>query len=304
MVFRSTKTRAKNDLIPNPGDPKFYCCSCDYTYSSKYSYRHHLQHKNKIKLTPIFRKGYKAKNRDILPEWNNQKNYCRSCEPTFASKNSYRRHCIHVHRMKPLPKINFPYRKDTNFYCRICKITFKSSIPYLNHCRYLHPTKSKPVIANPDVLPYALNPNNYCKPCDETFTFKSGFRSHLLYVHKMLSTPNFKKKLKVIALDINDPNHYCCSCDKTYSNKFAFKYHLISIHSIGNQIPEKGSLEPDVDNPNFYCRIYKRTYADKLNYCRHLCRIHRMKLKSLRNCQYDPDFFPDPLDLNFYCSVC
>lgn len=85
---------------------------------------------------------------------------------------------------------------------------------------------------------------------------------------------------------------------------FAFKYHLISIHSIGNQIPEKGSLESDVDDPNFYCRICKQTYADKLYYRHHLCRNHRMKLKSLRNCQYDPDFFPDPLDLNFYCSVC
>lgn len=174
----------------------------------------------------------------------------------------------------------------------------------MNHCRYSHPAKSKSTIVNPDVLPDVLDPNNYCKPCDKTFTFKSDFRSHLLYVHTTLSTPNFKKKPKDIAPDINDSNHYCCSCDKTYSNKFAFKYRLISIHSIGNQISEKGSLEPDVDNPNFYCRAYKRTYADKLNYRRHLCKIHRMKLKSPRNCQYDPDFFFDPLDLNFYCSVC
>lgn len=29
-----------------------------------------------------------------------------------------------------------------------------------------------------------------------------------------------------------------------------------------------------------------------------------MKFQSLMKCPYDPNFFPDPLDPNFYCRVC
>lgn len=115
----------------------------------------------------------------------------------------------------------------------------------------------------------------------------------------MIDALTFQKKPKDIASDINDPNNYCRSCNKALSSKGSFQLHLLCIHSVSRHNFKKNNLDPNVDDPNSSCRACNK-YATKRNYSHHLREVHQMKLKSL----YDPNFSPDPLDLNIYCRVC
>lgn len=66
----------------------------------------------------------------------------------------------------------------------------------------------------------------------------------------------------------------------------------------------KDSLQPEIDDLRFYYRVCKQKYKNKTVYRSYLCVIHKMILVSLRKRSDNYNFYPGPLDPNFYCRVC
>lgn len=192
-ILTPLKDLPKNCIAPDINDPNMYCCSCRKSFSTQQTYRTHLKYTHKIKLAPVIKKNHIIKNPDILPEWDNPNNYCRSCEFTFKGKSAFRRHCKLKHGIKP-PTVERPDMRDPNFYCKVCNITFISRISYKTHCGIIHPKYHFSCrIVDPDVLPELSDPNNYCRACKKKFRNKHSYQYHLCYFHRMLGGPIVKK---------------------------------------------------------------------------------------------------------------
>lgn len=305
MILNPTYGGPQYGQSPDLNNPNLYCRSCNYTYINRAIYRRHLVLKHEMKLSRLNVKGRRIKNHDVLPEWDNPENYCRSCEFTYKTKARYRVHCKQIHDIKPAIA-KYIDRHDPNFHCKVCNITLKSKDSLTNHCRYFHPYRQKSInILNSDVLPDMSEPNNYCKVCKRKYSCRNSYRSHLQFMHKMLDIPNFQKKPKDISPDINDPNNYCRSCDKTLMSRSSFRYHLWSIHYIGEQIQGQDSLESDADNSNSYCCVCERSVANRQkHYRRHCKNIHRMILGPITLQFAFPDAVIDSNNPDFYCAKC
>lgn len=95
MALKSIRSKPHSGMISDLDVLNFYCCSCGYTYISKDSYHHHLKLTHSIKPAPCNMTGRKKKNYGILPEWDNEENYCPSCEIKCKQRHSYLKYCKH-----------------------------------------------------------------------------------------------------------------------------------------------------------------------------------------------------------------
>lgn len=295
MVLTPLKSDSKNDSAVQK--ETLYCNPCKRQFDGRSYYRQHLKRVHKIELKVLADKEHIIKRPDILPKWNNQKNYCRSCEITFINKRVFLLHCYLKHDVKP-PKTISPDRYDPNFHCKICNITYKSDKSYAYHCRTVHPDST----ITADSRKYERI--NYCKICKKTFQMGFYYHRHMHDVHEITDVCNSGVKP-----DVNDPNFYCSACDITLRSKTAFKKHLLMVHFLGRLGLEKLSLQQqpqDVNNQLFHCRICKRTYPSKTLYRHHLGINRKTRPTRLSSTcsSYTSKLLPDPLDPNYYCCIC
>jgi transposase-like protein len=148
------------NISPVVDDPDNNCRSCEYQFSSRYTYRRHLITIHKIKLGPIGKSVPKLKPQpNITPVVDDPNNNCRSCNYQFTSKNGYRGHLLRTHKMKLKP--------------------LGKSVP-----------KLKP---QPNITPVVDDPNNICQSCNYQFSSKYAYKAHLMR-HRKLDLESLQKK--------------------------------------------------------------------------------------------------------------
>lgn len=120
---------------PDMNDPNSYCRTCDFKYSSRYSYRAHLVNVHSMKLEYL---------KKLTPGQPNF--YCMDCEKT--TRESYKRHRYHCKSSSQIKtfykKSVVPYpdlvidEKHPEFYCAQCdkKLAHKSS--FREHLKKTH----------------------------------------------------------------------------------------------------------------------------------------------------------------------
>lgn len=80
MKLPPTHPTPKLAITPNLDNLNNHCDSCIWTYSSKQTYRYHLELVHKIN---IFRVERIALNPNISPDIVDPNNYCKSCRKTY-----------------------------------------------------------------------------------------------------------------------------------------------------------------------------------------------------------------------------
>ncbi|KAI7907835.1 uncharacterized protein BX663DRAFT_492149 [Cokeromyces recurvatus] len=304
------------DLKPNPKDPNFYCCSCDHTYSSSYSFKKHLAKFHNIELEDQAKSS--ALNSDTEPDPKGPNKYCRICNRKYASVYGYTVHLEKVHniRMKPVRKMRVPRPdvrpnpRDPKHYCRSCDYIYADTYGYRAHLK-------KTTIVRPEIEPDINDPNNYCRSCDKTYANIYSYNTHLKNIHKIIVSPSM-----ISLIENGKGDDYFQGLELVESFLETEKDDLRSISSDDpeetnendepeNNEPENTEIdedELDLKNPNFYCRICDIKYAHNTSYKRHLRRAHNLvnlatQLKYTRP-NLKPGVIPDINDPNFFCRSC
>lgn len=297
---RPSKGRLRNNIMPDPEDPKCYCLSCQRTYPNRSLYRVHLRKFHGLRLKrPKF-----IINPDITPNWNDPDFHCASCNRTYKSKKTYKEHCTKAHHMKsPANRrgIEQVDLGDGSTYCKVCQLNFKGKKQYRAHCRYKHGAALVKSV-KPQAVPDMNDPTNYCKLCGKRFGSTLQLRRHLFALHNMINTIPVSKQCDKQP-DMNHPKKYCCCCDKTLASRQGFRMHLLGVHALTQTGQRKDVLEPVVDDANCYCRVCKQSYTSRSTYCKHLRYVHQAILKPLWP-QGNFTSLPDPDDPKLHCSVC
>lgn len=102
-LLRKTRGILHPELIPDEDDPNAYCRPCEKTYVNRNSFRHHIKtiHEMAVKPIPFVKKAHhRIRNSGLIPDVNDTNFYCRACEKTYVSWNSYRDHLRKIHDMR------------------------------------------------------------------------------------------------------------------------------------------------------------------------------------------------------------
>lgn len=238
---------------------------------------------------------------ELEPEINNPDLFCCSCKKTYSTKNEYRRHLKHIHKMqlkslRPLAVSDdiLPDWNDSNYHCQPCDRSYSSAPSYHAHCKRVHKMEA---LTRPPEDPSANDVSNYCKICDRSYTRRLGYIAHCMLVHGNEPKP---AKRFANADATPDPNNYCKECEKTFCDDHSFKSHLSKIHSIVSSSANNSGIAPDIDDPNLYCQSCDMKLSTSYNYRVHLTAIHFIgQVPSSKNKAH-----PDVNDPNYYCRVC
>lgn len=80
------------DITPDPNDKSNHCKSCDWTFASIPTYRHHLKIAHEIDKPKLQIRTWP--NPDILPDVDDPNFHCKSCQSTYKNLNTYRTHTL------------------------------------------------------------------------------------------------------------------------------------------------------------------------------------------------------------------
>jgi hypothetical protein len=109
------------NIQPDNCVPNNYCCSCDKSLASIYSYQQHLEHLHGVS-TP-------SMNLSLLPDVNDINFYFRVCKINYRKREDYLKHLKHVNKINLPPLLGMPIYDPNilkNTSCEYCNMIFKS----------------------------------------------------------------------------------------------------------------------------------------------------------------------------------
>ncbi|KAF9411540.1 hypothetical protein HW555_009688 [Spodoptera exigua] len=187
----------RNELQTTPERPQ--CPECGKSFSSKKTYRYHLNvlHKGQNRYPcPRCGKVYQWKSnlgRHLRTHKARDSGelYCETCDKRFASVATYRQHLRVSRRHVP--------ESDFSFMCNECGKKFVNKTRLRDHIdwEHLHNIKFR------------------CQPCNKPFKCHTSLYVHMQNVHR-----NKEKK-----------DNLCHVCGKSYQNAAKLKYHIVAMHT-------------------------------------------------------------------------
>lgn len=116
LLSNSSRTSARTDytknhkrtpnpnILPDIGEPNFYCESCPLKHRTLGGFRSHLRSVHKMKLTPLVKRPIFDPTISVSDTQNLNNASCAICKLKYSSKASYKWHMKHFHdggRTKP-----------------------------------------------------------------------------------------------------------------------------------------------------------------------------------------------------------
>ncbi|KAG2231721.1 hypothetical protein INT48_003576 [Thamnidium elegans] len=181
---------------------------------------------------------------DLIPDANDQNNYCSTCDKTFTKRHNYLSHlsCSHLDKMSELYRGIDCKSPVMHRYCADCQKVFLSKIFYQIHLDKIHdikpskPHKSLPGADDPDVN----DPKNYCSSCDKTYFNKRKYRRHLIEVHNLILPSKAQPRVKASNTKpvVDNLKNYCNVCNRVYKPMESYRCHMFRYHHIATRPTE------------------------------------------------------------------
>lgn len=108
-----------------------YCVPCDAIFTTRYSYRLHIQrpHTTPIILSPLYKSASQRK-----PDINDPNAYCSVCKCRLRTRSIFRTHLHSIHQIGASRECEVP----PTFKCPICKRRYKSKRSCDDHVEEKH----------------------------------------------------------------------------------------------------------------------------------------------------------------------
>lgn len=270
---------SRNKKKPDIYDPNHHCSVCNRNYSSRQTYRNHLQYMHYMSV-PRKRRTIHKKSSSKSSSLSSL--YCNACRRLYASKPNYMQHLKrqqHIMQQAQLEKI--PH--DPKFYCPLCNVQTTNE-------QYLEAhQKSKR-------HHYYLAKKRKEKEGGEKTNNKSKQQQQQDKENEKTRTLPGEAPNRFLHLD-NLTDSHCHLCNQSFIWNFMYRRHLNTVHDMDLDVDEPKEVPPsaaaesttgggqvnastatpskfDQIERTFYCVTCNMTFSKKTDYWNHLDMAH------------------------------